>query len=180
MKINEEFLENRKMVRCIDNICRSYINCIGFCNNACHKGFVSIKLLEEHKCREKKCIFLDPIEDHPFWIYIKNKKEQKAKNKEIKNTEKLILEKAKEILGESVELVMCKHLYDSLYLLVAIKTKFSFTLPKEVFKDLHVSVYIKTIFKYQQQNIEYTYERLLPENMRKNLKNIKMTKKGRR
>ena len=168
------------MVRCIDNIFRRYDYCIGFCNNECHKGFINKKLLEEHKCIEKKCTFIDPIEDHPFWINRKNKEKRKAKNKEIKKTEKLILEKAKEILGESVELVMCKHLYDSLYLLVVIKPKFSFILPKDIFNDFDVNVYIKTIFKYQQQNIEYTYERLLPENMRKNLKNIKMTKKGRR
>ena len=65
---------------------------------------------------------------------------------------------------------MCKYLYGSMYMLIAIKSNFTITLPKEFLEDLGARVYIKTISKYQEKNIMYTYKSFLPDNMREKIK----------
>ena len=65
---------------------------------------------------------------------------------------------------------MCKYLYGSMYMLIAIKSNFTIILPKEFLEDLGARVYIKTISKYQEKNIMYTYKSFLPDNMREKIK----------
>lgn len=167
MERNEEFCNRGKMVKCIDGISRGYNKCIGFCNNICHKGFVTTKLLKQHKCIERGCIFLDPMRNHWYWIELEKKKAHKLEIKKHKEMERLILEKTKELYSKKVEVVMCKHLYDSTYLLIVIKTNIDIDLSKQFMEQIGIKVYIRGINKRQKENIQYTYKLLLPENMLK-------------
>lgn len=170
MEKKKEFCNIQKMVSCIDGIYRSYDQCIGYCNNICHKGFITAKLLKEHKCLSRGCTFLDPMNNHMYWINLKNKEARKAKIKENKDIARMILEKTKESSPADIELVMCQHLYDSTYILIAMKTELSVILPHDILKKQGISVYVKFISNRQRPNIQYTYEFLLPENMRDKLK----------
>lgn len=157
-------------VRFFDGVFRHYTKCIGYCNSKSHKGFITISMLKEHQCLQKKCYYFDPVEDHPQWIYRMDKKANKALIKERKSIEKLIVEKAKEFFSEYIEVVMCKHLYDSTYLLVIVESDFSIFVPDIYWEELGIDVYIKAIFEYQKENIEYTYKNLLPDDMKNKIK----------
>ena len=106
MKKDDISYERSVMIKYIDGVYRKYDKCIGFCNNECHRGFLTKELLKEHECIGKKCTFLDPIEDHQYWIHLMNTEAKKAKIKEEKKQHKkienLILEKAREISPEYV------------------------------------------------------------------------------
>lgn len=186
MKENDKFsYDENERVKCIDGCRRHYKYCIGFCNNICHKGFITKRALEEHKCIEKKCTFLDPIKTHNYWISMKQKIIHKEEIKEIrkkrKNDERAILANVKELVQDDVELVMCKHLYYSTYLLIIMKPGY---INEEVLQDisnkLNVCIYVKSIYERQRQNIQYIYDSLLPENMREQLRKYKNDQKRKR
>lgn len=157
-----------EMVKCIDGIRRSYKRCIGFCNNNIHRGFITKELIPKHKCLERKCIFFDAIEDHPY--ILKHQKQEQLKNikKQNKKNAKKIVEFAEKMLPEGVEVIFCKHLYASTFILILHSSAFynSCELFKGIHSELNFQVYIKNISEKQIKAIEYTYMSLLPENMR--------------
>lgn len=171
MKLNKELYS--KMVKCIDNIPRSYKHCIGYCHNDCHKGFITKKLLDQHKCLEKKCIFMDPIKEHEYWIYEKKRNEKrmaiKNNKKKIKETEKLIISRTSE-LYPNIEIVMCKYLYENLYFLITLQSDGLVTLSKQYLDSLGVKLFIKQIEASKQKNIKYTYRSLLPTKIRERIR----------
>lgn len=54
-------------------------NIAGTCHNNIHKGYLDIKLLQQHDCINKKCPFLEKFEDYPFWVNQANIAREKAK-----------------------------------------------------------------------------------------------------
>ncbi len=170
-------------VMCIDGSMRHFEDCVGFCNNCIHKGFVTIKLLQEHKCFEKECIFLDIKSDHPYVIQIQRKKKRKQiineTKKKNKNMEKRIVQFANELLPEPAEIIMCKHLYDSTFILVthSLRSHGDNSLSQKIYSELKCQVYIKNISERQIQNIECTYLSLLPENMKEKVRKYEESKK---
>lgn len=170
-------------VLCIDDVMRYYKDCIGFCNNCIHKGFITIRLLQEHKCFEKECTFLDVRSDHPYIIHIQQKKKRKQitneTKKKNKDMEKRIVQLANELLSEPAEVIMCKHLYDSTFILVTHSLSFQGdnSMSHKIYSELKCHVYIKNISERQIQNIEYTYLSLLPENMKEKVRKYEESKK---
>lgn len=45
----------QKNRRCIDNSVTGCGNCVGWCDYAEHKGYLTEKLRKKHKCMEKHC-----------------------------------------------------------------------------------------------------------------------------
>lgn len=176
----QEFCNIGKRVKCIDSAWRNYDNCIAYCNNQCHKGYVTKKLLAEHKCIERKCSFLDPMRDHPYWIAKEDKKNRKAeinkKNKDNKHTENAILKKANKIMPESSEAILCRHLFDSTYILIIISSSPIEDFSEKLNSIFKVDIHIKQINESKRKNIKYTYLSLLDESMREKVKKLKMTK----
>lgn len=174
MKLDER-LPN-ETVKCVDGIMRHYKNCIGFCNNYIHKGFLTTRLLREHKCLEKNCTFLDAKTNHPYFLEKKKKKQRKQHINEIKkknkDSEKEIIQFAKSLFNKNGDVVMCKHLYDSTFILVTHSLIFNDNenLSRKIYSKLKLHVYIKNISERQVQNISYTYLSLLPENMREKVR----------
>ena len=68
----------------------------GFCRYKLHRGYLSIALLKQHECLEKKCAFLYKLERCPFWERLEHKLQEKKENK-IKKAERLELEKQKKL-----------------------------------------------------------------------------------
>lgn len=168
-----------EMVKCIDDIRRTYKRCIGFCNNNIHKGFITKELIQKHKCLEKKCTFLDAIEDHPYILAYQKKEKAKNEKKQNKNNAKKIIEFANEVLPEDVNTIFCKHLYDSTFILILHSYAFHDNrgLSKEIYSKLNLQVYIKNISEKQIKTIEYMYMTLLPENMKQKVLNYEKRRK---
>ena len=174
MEKDEKLCNIGKMVKYIDGDFRHYDKVVGFCKYAGHKGYINAKLAEEHECFKKECSFLDPVENHMYWIQKESQRKQKnkikEKRKQQKEIERTILEKTKEVSSDNVEFVMCKHLYDSTYILIVMKSIHFVTVPPKLLEELGVNVYVKEISERQRPNIEYTYKLFLPEDMQKKMK----------
>lgn len=59
-------------------------NTVAYCNNPKHFGYLSVKLIKNHKCLDKQCRYLQPYEDKPFWINRKRIKREKKLKEYIK------------------------------------------------------------------------------------------------
>lgn len=71
---------------------------VGYCCYSVHPGYLTIKLMEAHKCIEKNCKCFKKFEKLPYWIK-KNKLEQeKLKRKKIVQKKKEMQQKEKELL----------------------------------------------------------------------------------
>ncbi len=186
MKIDEKLYDTDYTVISIDGSRCRYKKCIGFCNNKCHKGFVTVNLLKQHECIQKKCTFLDPMEDHPFWIARAQKKKRKAesrKQKKIENAiieeerkekriESSIIEEAKKYLYTPAKPILCKHLYGSTYFLVLIKCTNVYELNQRLNSDLNFNVIVKAVSAKNEPDIKYTYLSLLDEKTKEKMKKM--------
>lgn len=65
----------------VDGSCRSVAvkNIAGVCHNNIHRGYLDVKLLQQHDCINKKCPFLEKAEDYPFWVARENIAREKKK-----------------------------------------------------------------------------------------------------
>ena len=43
-------------------------NAVGYCHNKKHKGYLSEKILRQHKCNTKQCMFLERYETMTYWL----------------------------------------------------------------------------------------------------------------
>lgn len=181
MKVNK--YDSYKMVKYIDGVARYKIKCVGFCNNCIHRGFLTKELLKNHQCIQRKCTFFDGLDTDPYLLSEKKKmqiKEEKKKSinemkKRNKINEKKIIDFVNEILPKKTKIVLCKHLYDSTFILITNSLNFNknMDLSKKVYSELNLYVYIKNIPKRLINNIEYTYVSFLPENMKERLRRYK-------
>lgn len=162
MKNNQKSGETK--VKCIDGNWRYYKNCIGYCNYCIHKGFLTVKLYDKHKCFEKNCPYFDGKENHPYILMKKEKRNAKERKKEIRNNEREIIKFANDALPDNIKTIFCKHLYDSTFLLVL--HSISLCNCDELFKKMPFDIYVKFIHERQIANIKYTYTSLLPEDMK--------------
>lgn len=181
--MNRNEKEWTDFVKCINGKTRSFKNCVGYCNCKKHKGFLDNKLFENHDCIRKKCRFLDPIIDHPCYVYAKKESERKENIKQLKknrkNTEREIKDLANNLLPNNIEAKLCKHLYDSTYVLIIFPyVNCDEKLLKEIYSKYKVQLYIKAVKEEKELvNIEYTYLSLLPEGMRNKAREYKQNKK---
>lgn len=56
-------------------------NTAGYCTNKKHKGALTVKMIKNHHCLERKCVFFRKCEEHQYW-------EQKSKLKKCKQVNK--------------------------------------------------------------------------------------------
>lgn len=63
---------------------------IGYCWCLTHRGYLNPKLLNEHKCLEKKCVFLQKYLEHPFWEMKERELIEKQRRKAMKKLRKKI------------------------------------------------------------------------------------------
>lgn len=158
-------------VKYIDGNWRYFKKCVGYCNNNIHKGFLTPKLYDQHKCFEKNCSFFDGRENHPYILMKKEKQNAKKRKKETRNNEREIIKFANDVLPNNIKTIFCKHLYDSTFLLVL--HSISWCNCDELFKKMQFDIYVKFIHERQVANIKYTYESLLPEDMKAKAKKCK-------
>lgn len=66
---------------------------IGYCWCFTHRGYLNVKLMEEHECLEKQCKYLQKYTQHPYWGNLEREKEEKRlrklEKKKRKEAEKL-------------------------------------------------------------------------------------------
>lgn len=58
---------------------------LGYCHHKNHIGYLSHKLIVEHKCTQKECPFFHKYESHPFWQEKELRKKVKKDAKHRKN-----------------------------------------------------------------------------------------------
>ena len=151
-------------MRCINGAQTYYGNCIGFCNSFSHKGFLTENLEHQHGCFAKNCKSFRPLTQNPYWINKKRmdelKEERKKQRKEKKDLEKLILENA----PNNSKPIFCKHLYDNTFILLLKEYN---RIPYKYYKNMFdVNVYIKHVPEEERNNIDVSFLRFLPDEMR--------------
>lgn len=82
LTVIENKIKRKRAYRLIDgNILRSEENCIGYCWNDLHPGFVTLKLMQQHECLEKGCPFFERFENRPYWIQRQKRKDERISGK---------------------------------------------------------------------------------------------------
>ena len=163
------YRNKHEIVRCINNSYVAFQKCVGFCKHSYHTGYVTEKVLEKHDCINKKCSYLIPIRTHHYWISLKDQENKKEIERSFKNKESEI----KKALPSDINPVMCKHLYDKVYLLIITDTSCDAELPENFFSELDVNVYVASISEDKIESIRHTYSRLIPQEMRDKLMRYK-------
>lgn len=170
-KLNKKYPE--MTVFCVNHTRCRYKYCVGYCSNQLHRGYLSKRLLEEHKCLEKECRYLKKIHSNSYWRKKEKKEREKTEIKRIRKERKDIEKSIIECVPEGVEILLCKYLYDKTYfLIIQSNTPISYN----YFKDLPVHVYIKNYPFCNKNNLDVTYHLLLPEEMREKHKQFKQNK----
>ena len=163
-------------VKTIDGGRSKYRNCIGYCNSCLHKGYVTRNIEYKHKCLERNCSSFQPIQNSSYW---KNKRKKSERKQEINNNRKKIKETEnliRQIVSEHMPIVLCKHLYDSTYLVVTNETleiSFSF-----LCEEQNINIYSIAISPKKNTNIVYNYLSFLPSQMRDKAIKYKNDRRG--
>lgn len=76
-------------------------NCIGYCHNAIHRGYLSLALMKQHKCIERECKYFKKIKNSYYWMHKEKAKKKFNENKQRKKDE---IKKANTILNRFKEL----------------------------------------------------------------------------
>ena len=163
------------VVYCIDHTKCRYKYCVGYCSNRLHRGYISARLLKEHQCLEKNCHYFKKISSCSYWYTMEKNEKVKAEIKRIRKERKDMEKSIVECVPKGVEVLLCKHLYDEMYLLIIQNdTPISYT----YFKNLPIQIYIKNypFSKMSKENLDITYYLLLPEEMREKHKEYKRRK----
>ena len=158
------------LVNSIDGRKIRYKYCVGFCKNKEHIGYINKRLLKGHCCIEKSCYYFRPIKSNSYWIQKEIIDIEKNKIKEIRKEHKSIENSIMEQTPNEFKPIFCKYLYDDLYLLV-IQSENRIDL--SIYKNLNVSIFVKSISQHETGNIELTFHLLLPEEMREKYKSEK-------
>lgn len=103
-KSDSDFLMSGKSfrkVRLIDGTCTPVKtkDLVGYCNCDTHKGHVTVKLMEQHDCLNKRCVFLDKFLDYPYWVNKSNIDKAKARHKKQVKLKKV----QKDLLYEQIQ-----------------------------------------------------------------------------
>ncbi len=166
-----------EFVKTIDGGKTKYRTCIGYCYSFAHKGFLTENIAKQHQCLERNCNSFCKIENSEYW---KKKARKDEKRKEVKDKNKLIKEKEREIsdaVSKYVDVIICKHLYDSTYMIIINENA---GVPiSEISKSFKVKIYLKKISEKDKNNIECLYLSHLPENMKRKAIEYKNDRKRR-
>lgn len=54
----------------------------GYCWMKKHRGYLTVSLLKQHKCLEKKCVYLQKFEQHSYWKQLENEKKKMREKRE--------------------------------------------------------------------------------------------------
>lgn len=81
---------------------------VGFCHSELHKGYITVRLMKNHQCLQKKCSRFEKIESSPYWINSKHAAERKEKAKESKfkknEKEKILKLRLVQMLDDAIEI----------------------------------------------------------------------------
>lgn len=72
---------------------------VGFCYYAGHQGYITVRLMKEHKCAEKNCALLKVFENMPYWREQRKQSEEKLRRKKLAQQLKEEKRKEEEILN---------------------------------------------------------------------------------
>ena len=164
-------IDPESFVRSIDGGKTQYKNCLGLCNNILHRGYLTKKQANKHRCIEKNCSYFKPIKNNPYWVNKRKMDDEKARAKDVRRRYKDIEKNILEIAPKEIEPVFCKHLYDNVYVLIINKKNKG--IPYWHLFDLDVFVYLQYIPKEKCQNIDVTFHIFLPTKMREEYINYK-------
>ena len=81
----------------------SNTKCVGFCWNEVHRGYLTKKQMDQHRCLEKGCHRFEKIETAPYWVQQSAKKQSRKDGKQIK---KQAVNEADEFLAKIRELTI--------------------------------------------------------------------------
>ena len=76
-------------------------NTVAICHNKIHYGKMSKKMLQEHKCLEKGCPFLEKV-DCSFWKQREELKQKKKADKMRKGLQDALRRRDYEFVGETI------------------------------------------------------------------------------
>lgn len=80
---------------------------LGYCRCNLHRGYLTKKIMDEHECLEKNCIWFDKHEDAPYWQHKTKqrlaRKRGKALKREIKQREEACLELIRELTASDYD-----------------------------------------------------------------------------
>lgn len=172
---NQQFMGRVKFV---DNKYRDAKKAIGYCRYAYHPGFVSTKILNKREKKCLKCIHFEKIATHPYMQQIEKKNAEKELRKTRKANEKEIMQFAQSVLPSYINVILCKHLYDTTFILIIQSSKIisNNELSKEIYEKFNLHVYVRVINEKYLNNIEYTYLTFLPDEMKYRLRKYKAKK----
>ena len=91
--------QTEQYYKCIDGRKRKR-GIIGYCHNLTHLGYVTSKIIEEHKCIEKDCPFLSKYEETSYWRNLENKRRKRKEYKQNKQQEKIYLQEINSLIHE--------------------------------------------------------------------------------
>lgn len=88
-----EYLESKEPFRNVQLIGGAYAkvdthSIVGYCHNNDHKGFLTISIMNEHECIQKKCHYFEKFLDYPFWQKRQRKEQLRQLEKEKANRRK--------------------------------------------------------------------------------------------
>lgn len=72
---------------------------VGFCYYAGHQGYITVRLMKEHKCVEKNCALLKVFENMPYWREQRKQSEEKLRRKKLAQQQKYKKRKEEELLN---------------------------------------------------------------------------------
>ena len=159
------------LVRCIYGSYTVYENCIGFCNSAYHKGYITQNIERQHSCFKKRCKNFQQISKNPYWRKKDKNAELKEALKKVKKVHKDMEQSIIDNAPENSEPLYCTYLYDNTYFLLL---KEYVEIPCKYYKELlGVDVYIQYVPEGKQNNIDVLFSRFLPDEMRQKYLNKK-------
>lgn len=134
---NPSLFDDEKVYRTIDGSWCQKGKILGYCWSDLHKGYLTKKLIDGHRCLEKQCFGFQKYPEAPYWI---QKEESKKKRLEGRNIKKTIKKQKREYLEKIRELTA----NDKDFYAVAIEYKDGiFILRCVKFKSIDYKEYIK-------------------------------------
>lgn len=102
---------------CVDGIHREKSKNIGYCWYSLHRGYVTVAIMKKHRCTEKSCTYLEKFENAQYWAQKYERKiiklEKRAREKFIRENERLVLDGALELTFNNCNVLFIKAVYES-------------------------------------------------------------------
>ena len=134
---------------------------LAYCHFKGHPGWMSLEKIRQKKCREKHCRYLEINPEHPFW-------KQKEQIKDFQRIEKEILKSSKELFNDAANILLCKHIEGSLYVLFVGDTMIEYRHLYDLLgaKGINdIKIRIVTVYN-PPQHFDILWKNYLPKNLK--------------